>query len=482
MAEDGLTSLVNQVRKYVEFARRVMRRWWIIVIFFVLGAGGSVGFALNATRIYQSRSLVEWKQIVNRQSIGYDSSGRPPDKYLKHKVGQFTASNTLLLKLANELNLYPKMRGVVAPEVILEIMRDAIKFNTVGNNSFWIAFEYKDPLLAQKACGRLVTEFIGQHVQDKLRAAKATQDFMEQEAGKVKQQLSSIAAKLSQFKADHPELQFDPLTGRPRIVPLPGSVIRGPSAKRIQYLSVRSPELKQALADKGKLQAQLLQLNPRTNTKLIQAQNELAQARRYLATLKQKYTERHPDVQQALQRVRQAQQRMLGSSQAHTANTTQAQTIRQRIAEIDAKIGRLSRVVRRPGRPQPRSPAKPKLVDGMSSAALLEKKWYDLTGDETVARAKYEQIQTQLQRSKLSAAIEREQARKEFSIVDRASHPGKPIRPSRKKIVAAGTALGLMMGLGLAALLVLFDPRIYNEDDLKKACNLEVLAQIPRQG
>ncbi len=480
MAEDGLTTLVNQVRKYVEFARRIMRRWWIIVIFFVLGAGGSVGFALKATRIYQSRALVEVKQIVDRQSLGWDGGGHQ-ENWLKHQVGQLTASNTLLLKIANDLDLYPKERGVTAPEVILEYLRDAIKFNTVGTTSFWISFDYKDPLKAQETCGRLVQEFIQQNVQDKLRAAKATQNFMESEAAKVKKQLSNISAKLSQFKSEHPELQIDPMTGRPQIVPVNTPRARGTKA-RILYLSARSPELKRALAEKGRLQARLIQLNPRTNTALNAAQAELLRSRRYLATLKQKYTTKHPDVIAAMRRMQQVQGRVLTASQSKQANSSRAGTIKQKIADLDAKIARLSRVRRvvkpKPGPVAVRTP-KPK-PKAMSNAAMVEKQWYELTGEETVIRAKNEQIQQQLQRSRLEAGMKRQQAEKEFTIVDKASKPGKPIRPSRKKIVIAGTALGLMMGMGLAALLVLFDPRIYNEDDLRKACNLEVLAQIPK--
>ena len=482
MAEDGLTTLVNQIRKYVEFGRRIMRRWWIIVIFFVLGAGSSVGVALKATRIYQSRALVEVKQIVDSASLGWESSGHR-ENWLKHQVGQLTASNTMLLKIANQLDLYPKERGVTAPEVILEYLRGSIQYNVVGTTSFWISFDYKDPLKAQQACGRLVQEFIQQNVQDKLRAARATQSFMEQEAAKVKKQLSQISSKLSQFKSEHPELQVDPMTGRPQIVPLAGARIKGSAAARIRFLAIRSPELKDALAAKGRLQARMIQLNPRTNTALLQAQNELTRAKRYLTSLKQKYTEKHPDVQSAMRRVQQVQSRVLVSSQSHQASSTRSLSIRQQIQGLDAKIARLSRVrrvakpVRTPGLKAP-APVKTKTL---SNAANLEKKWYELTGEETVIRAKNEQIQVQLQRSRMAAGVKRQQAEKEFTIVDPASKPGKPIRPSRKKIVIAGTALGLMMGLGLAALLVLFDPRIYNEDDLKKACNLEVLAQIPKQ-
>ena len=479
MAEDGLTTLVNQIRKYVEFAHRIMRRWWIIVIFFVLGAGGSVAFALKATRIYQSRALVEVKQIVDRASLGWEGGGHQ-ENWLKHQVGQLTASNTMLLKIANDLDLYPKERGVTAPEVILEYLRSAIKYNVVGTNSFWISFEYKDPLKAQQACGRLVQEFIQENVADKLRAAKATQSFMEQEAAKVKKQLSQISSKLSQFKSEHPELQIDPMTGRPQIVPTGGRIKGGSVSARIRYLAIRSPELKDALAAKGRLQARLIQFNPRTNTRLHQAQNELTRAKRYLTSLKQKYTEKHPDVQAAMRRVQQIQSRAMAASQSHQANSTQAQSIRRQIQDLDAKITRLSRPRRvlKPTKKTPRAPV-PK-IKVMSNAAKVEKQWYELTGEETVIRAKYEQIQIQLQRSRLSAGVKRQQAEKEFTIVDAASKPGKPIRPSRKKIVMAGTMLGLMLGMGLAALLVLFDPRIYNEDDLKKACNLEVLAQIPK--
>lgn len=481
MAEDGLTTLVNQVKKYSEFARRILRRWWIVMIFFVLGAGGSVAFALTSTRIYQSRAFVEWKRVVDSRFYGDPTEGHVVNR-LKHQLGRFMASNTLLLKIASDLDLYPKERRVAAPEVILEYLRNAIKYNVVGTNSFWISFDYKDKKLAQKACARLVHEFIQQNVRDKLRVATDTQALMEKEATKVQKQRSDIAARLSQFKSEHPELQFDPASGRVRIVPL--KTPRGPTAARIKYLAAQSPELQAALAKKGKLQAQLVQLNPAGSAQQGQARTELATARRYLLTLRQKYTDKHPDVQAAQRRVHQAQQRLFAVSKIQRTSSSRGLEIKRQIAELDAKIVRLSRPRRvpvvRPVRPRPAPKTKKPSRQLLSAAARLEKRWYELTSEETVARSKLEQIQVQLQRSRLTAKVKRRQAEKEFTIVDRASRPGKPIRPSRKKIVMAGTALGLMVGLGLAALLVLFDPRIYNEDDLRKACNLEVLAQIPK--
>ncbi len=225
-------------------------------------------------------------------------------------------------------------------------------------------------------------------------------------------------------------------------------------------------------------------LNPRGNQSLARAESDVASARRTLAALKRKYTERHPDVKRAMQYVKQVQMQVVAAKDAQSLKKGNMGSIRKRLAELDSKISRLSHPRSKSGKKAP-SPKPSASLDPVKAriaeAAKLEQRWYDLDGERQVARSKNEQIQTQLQRSKLATGIERKQAEKEYAIIDEASFPGKPIRPSRKKIVMAGSALALMLGLGLASLLVIFDPRIYNADDLRKATNLPVLAQISRE-
>ena len=479
MPEDGLAALVSQVRKYVEFARRVMRRWVLILAISVVGVGAAVGVAVTSTRIYQSRAMVAYKPSIDRSSLGWEGGGSHlPENFLRAQVGQVLASNTLLLKIASDLDLYPEERNVVAPEVILEYMRKAILFNTVGNDSFYISFDYKDKGLAQKACAAMVDAFIQGNIQEKLRAAKATQAFMEGEAAKVRTQLKKIEGELAEFVAKHPEFQIDPATGMPRGTAALGRQGGRDSLSR-RLLGVRStPELREALHAKGRLQAELLGSNPRGLQRLTQANEDLAAARRTLAALKRKYTDKHPDVKRAVTYMRQMQGAVISAKKAQDVQKGNASSIRKRLAEVDAKIARLSRPRSKKGAVVKKKPDEP--LDPTARAAALEQRWYDLDGERTVARARNEQIQIQLQRSKLATGIERKQAEKEYTIIDKASYPGKPIRPSRKKIVLAGSALSLMLGLGLATLLVIFDPRIYNEDDLRKATNLPVLVQLPK--
>lgn len=493
MAEDGLASLVNQVRKYIEFGRRVLKHWLLIGVISLIGVGASLAVALTSTRIYQSRAMVAYKPSIDRASIGWEGGGGLPENFLRDQVGQFTASNTMLLTMARTLDLYPKEREVAAPEVILDYIRQSISFNSVGNDSFWIAYEYKDKALAQKACAYLVNQFIDQNIKEKLQAASATQAFMEEEAAKVKTQLKKIEADLAAFVAEHPEFQIDPATGMPRGT---AALRRGPGGRKApsrlarRLLAHSTPELRETLSAKGRLQAELVGINPRGRQRLSRAQEDVAAARRTLAALKRKYTERHPDVLRAMKYLKQMNMQLAAARKAQTVAGGRATSIRKRLADMDRKISQLSRPK---SKKSPKKKVKKKVkktppaepVDlirqGINAAAKLEQRWYELDGERQVARAKNEQIQAQLQRSELSTGIERKQAEKEYAVIDKASFPGKPVRPSRKKIVLAGSALGLMLGLGLAGLLVIFDPRIYNEDDLRKATNLPVLAQIPKE-
>lgn len=474
MAEDGLDQLANQIKKYLEFARRVMRRWWIIGIFTILGGGASVGLALTMTRYYQSRTLISWQEAVHHNTVLSVEEMRREENWLKTRLQETFSSHTLLMKIIKEMDLFPGMRDAVAPEVILEEFGDKLDFGIVGNDSFWISFEYKEPQKAQAVTKRLAQEFVNKNVHDKLGVAEATLTFMQREVKKTKEEMDKIESETAQFVSDHPEYQVDPATGMPRgVMPDPRRPVSVGS-----FLSVTNPELRRALARKGRLQAQLqLMNNPRGDPKLMQARQEVERARVRVAVLRRKYTDRHPDVQRAKRYYRQTQVQLNLVTDARRSNSGSVDRIRNEIAELDRKIARLSR---KKSRRSSRSSTKPR-KRALTGKAQLEMKWYQLTRDREVAKAKFDQLQERLMRAKVTATLERRQAENQFSVVDKANLPRKPSRPSRTKLALAGTALGGMLGAGLAVLLVLFDPRIYSEDDLKKACDLPLLAQIPKE-
>jgi uncharacterized protein involved in exopolysaccharide biosynthesis len=246
---------------------------------------------------------------------------------------------------------------------------------------------------------------------------------------------------------------------------------------------VSNPELRAALTQKGQLEARLQLANsPQIDARLQQARQDAANAQRILAMKRQQYTDEHPDVQRARRYAAQMAALLRAAEGTNrTASTATTQQLREQIAQLDEKIKRLQAQARASA---PRPAAAPKAApksDGLTGAAQLEKRWYQLIGDNQVNKAKYEQLYERLTKVRVNASLEKQRAETQYTIVDPANFPQKPVRPSRSKLVIAGTFLGLLLGLALAALLVILDPRIYNEDDLRRVCDLPILAQIPKE-
>ena len=468
MAEDSIEQLASQIRRYMEFARRVLRRWWIVVLFTMIGAAASVATALLMTRYYESRTLIAYKEAVNKDRVFSGEEHQRAQNWLRTQLDETFSSHTLRMKIIKDLDLFPSERESMPPEVLLEEFSRKVQYDMVGSDTFWISFEYRDPRKAQLGAARLAEEFVNKQIGDKLYVAQATLSFMEKEVKKAKLEMDKIEGEMAEFVSEHPEYQIDPATGLPR------GMMSGTSSAGQSYASVSNPELRRALSRKGQIEARLqLMLNPQGNAKVMEARQQFERAKSRVLALRRQYTDRHPDVQRARGYARQMQEQLNVVMQSSKGNSGQVAALREEIDSLDRTIARLSR-----RRRAPEEPARPKRQ--LSRKAELEKRFYQLSRDREVAKAKYEQLQTQLLRSKVSSNLERKQAETQFTIVDKANLPRKPSRPSRTKLALAGTALGMMLGLGLAVLLVIFDPRIYSEDDLRKACDLPVLAQIPR--
>src|SRR5206468_5102311 len=81
--------------------------------------------------------------------------------------------------------------------------------------------------------------------------------------------------------------------------------------------------------------------------------------------------------------------------------------------------------------------------------------------------------------SKISENLERRQIGEQFKILDPAREPEKPISPKRLQLDMMGSVFGLMLGLGLTALLEYLDSSLKTEDDVVQALMLPVLAVVP---
>ena len=106
----------------------------------------------------------------------------------------------------------------------------------------------------------------------------------------------------------------------------------------------------------------------------------------------------------------------------------------------------------------------------------------ELTGlmrDYETLRKNYDSLLAKQEDSKVAAALEERAIGEQFSTIDQARLPEKPISPNRPMINLIGAAVGLGLGLGLVAFLEYRDNSFRTDDEVVRILALPVMAVIP---
>jgi hypothetical protein len=110
----------------------------------------------------------------------------------------------------------------------------------------------------------------------------------------------------------------------------------------------------------------------------------------------------------------------------------------------------------------------------------IESEWVALTRDYTTNQISYSGLLTKAEAAKVAVNLEQREIGEQFRIIDAAQIPVHPVTSIRATINTAGLALGLLLGLGMAAFLEHKDTTFRSDSDVLQALSLPVLANVPR--
>ncbi len=115
----------------------------------------------------------------------------------------------------------------------------------------------------------------------------------------------------------------------------------------------------------------------------------------------------------------------------------------------------------------------------LESVPLGIKEYDELIRDRDLAKKDYEDLDRRLNTSVMATALENRQAGERLEQLDPPSLPQTPAEPKRALIIALGTALGLVIGLGLAGTRELKNTALKNLKDIRAYTQLPILAAVP---
>jgi len=467
--EEDIKSLMD----YVQMARR---QKYLILLPMLLLIILSVSVALLLPAVYRSEAtiLIEQQHIpVSLVQSTVVSFADERIKQIEQKVMTIDNVNEIIKKYG----LYKKQSKKLSQTALAEEFRantelTLVTANVVGRGrggkatlAFKLAFNNKDPVIAQKIANEMVTFYLSANVENRTARAAETTKFLEDEASKFKVEIQKLENQIAEYKETY-------RNSLPELLPVNIASISRVESNLLQ-LSLQEKMLSERRVS---IRTQLNAISPNVITSMPnQAGGEdLASLEAQYQYLIGKYSESHPDVRAVKRKINALPESATGAEATIiTANNPVYLQLKseQSIAEIELQNIYQQRLKL--------SKSLEELEVRVSQTHQVERGYYDLMRDLDNHKQKYQELKAKSLDAKLSQTLEEEQKAEKFSLIEPARVPRKPVKPNRFKILIMGLALSVAAGLGIGYLAEILDGSIRGHKALERLTGIEPLVVIP---
>ena len=424
------------------------RRYYVLFCFVILLAA-AVAAAFLLPRTYRSTATL----LVQSQDLPTTIVDSPTNGAVEQRIARIreqVLSRGDLIQLIEQNDLYADERRSQPLSKIIEKMRHATTVAALSsdigqqsgtqNNTIAItmSFDYSDKAKAQAVLQSFVTKFLSMDSQDVEDQASLTVRFLQDQANKLQSQISDIENQNTSLKARN------------------GAALASSGAP--------------PLIDTGSFSAQITSLQ-NENRQLIAASRNggdgnsaLAQAEAQLAAAQAQYSDTHPDVIAAKERVkelRRMNQSSGGGSSIQEQIAANNQAIHQLMSQRDDTLARANAQ-----------------LAGQARAPAIEEQAMQLESRANTLRAQYQTVSENLLKAQNSARMASEQRAERLTLVEPANLPDHPFSPNRPLLIAVGAAAGLGLGLLLALALEFVKRPVRSPKQLEQA-GIPVIGIVP---
>jgi polysaccharide chain length determinant protein (PEP-CTERM system associated) len=417
-------------------------------------------------------------------------------------INQQILSRTRLEQIVREFNLYAEERTYMIMEDVIDQMRsrdiliqlaaDRRQSTAPSSPMLSISFTGDDARTVMRVTERLGSLFIEENLRDRTTLAEGTNQFLEAQLSDARTRLIEQEKRLEAYRQQHAgELPSQLNTNMQAIqnIQLQIQAI----TQSVSQDRDRSLMLDRMLADSEPTAdlATTLKSSQGGDLPPQTAAQKLELARIELQALALRLKPKHPDLA-AMQRTVAELERLADAEALHkpvspsygaapVAMTAQEQLRHTRLRDMTAERDSLTRRITEKEAEEKR--LRDSLARYQAQIAVVptrETELVELTRDYETLRLVYTNLLAKSENARVAANLERRQIGEQFRMLDPARLPERPISPNRAQIDAFGAVGGLVVGLGLIALLEYRDRSLRTEEDVLGAFRLPVLALVPK--
>jgi uncharacterized protein involved in exopolysaccharide biosynthesis len=501
------------VEDYIDMLRRY--RSWIIGPMYA-GLVISVVIAFIWPDTYVSSALMRiTPQQVSEHLVPSELTQQMSDRLAQ--MEQQILSRTDLVELITRpaLNLYPKERAQKSLEDVVQDMRTKdIKiamYDAPGANSdrrfasaFQISFRYSDRFKAQAVVRELVSKFTEQNENAQADQIRLTTNFMDDELKRAKAHLDEMQGRMTAFEIENNGRLPDQFTANVQAANT-ASMEASRMADQLNAAQTQKLMLENQLTNyindekyvQGNAERTINAPNVAVkNQQLINVESELQRAKSTLASMQKMYGENYPDVNQLKASISSLEGQKAELEKSQTEQNSAAQTapvkvqdpaaqaqlenLRDNISSVKVRIQAAQLEIERLTQAQAEMNKRVGSFQArIDQAPLNQQQYVQLNHDLALAKDDYDEKSKRRDMAQTSQNLTAHKAGEMLELLDPADLPEQPVEPNRPLFAASGTAIGLVLGLVLAAIKEMKDTSLKNLKDVRAYTNLAVLSSIP---
>ena len=294
---------------YIDILRRNFR--WIIAPAFIGFVVSVVIAYMEPDQFISTATIHVTPQQISEDLIKNVTSQDVADRINAMALVIYSRSN--LESLVNRYGLYKKELKSEPMEDVIEHMKGSIVFQGSGGTSagqrflptLVVGFKYTDKYTAQKVCQDIIGTLTNLSSQEGVESQQQAHQFLTDEAQQAKRELEDAESKLADFRARNaghlPEEEANNMAAmnamNGRLSSLTESANRNVEQRMMQEQEMRILKDRMASLRNSSQQAAA------RNEKVAQLDTQISQLQDGIESMKQRYTDDFPDLQDAKSRL-----------------------------------------------------------------------------------------------------------------------------------------------------------------------------------
>jgi polysaccharide chain length determinant protein (PEP-CTERM system associated) len=472
--------------------RRMWKYRWIgLIVAWVAGVVGAVVvFVLPDRYEASARIYVDTQSILKPLMSGL--AVQPNVEQQVQMLSRTLISRPNVEKLVRMADLDLKSQTRAQQEATIETVTSNLSIQSVGrDNLYLLGYRDNDPETAKRVVQSFVSIFVESSLGAQSTSTSTAKTFINEQIKTYEAKLEEAEAKLKEFRLSHLSQMTDGKDTAAHISELSSQLERA----RLEYreaVNARDAARAQLEAEKNRGGAQTttqsLMQESATNVSTPELDARLAELRRNLDALLQRFTDQHPDIittrkqikdledqkKKEMAELRKAAMSVPTAAVGQNGGSLATQEMTRILATAEVQVASLR------ARVDEYSARYSQAVAALKTAPQIEAEAAQLNRDYAIHKRNYEEFVQRREQAAISGELESASGVADFRVIDPPRANPKPVAPNRLLLLAGAMAAALAIGVFTTFAASQLRPVFHDANDLRSRVELPILGVVTR--